>query len=111
MCVNYMDLNKVSPKDCFALPRIDQLIDSTLGHAVLSFMDVFSCYNQIRMDMKDEVHTSFITHFGTYYYEVMAFGLKNVDAMFQRLVTKVFKPQLGRNVEAYINDMIDLHDL
>ena len=106
MCVDYIDLNKACPKDCFPLPRIDQLVDSTLGHAILSFMDAFSGYNQIHMDPKDEVHTPFITHFGTYCFKMMPFGLKNVGATFQRLVTEVFKPQLGRNVESYVDDMI-----
>ena len=50
MCVDYTDLNKACPKDCFPLPRIDQLVDSILGHAILSFMDAFSRYNQIHMD-------------------------------------------------------------
>ena len=106
ICVDYTDLNKACPKDCFPLLRIDQLVDSTSGYAVLSFMDAFSGYNQIRMDPKDEVHTSFITHFGTYCYKMMPFGLKNARATFQRLVTEVFKPQLGRNVESYVDDMI-----
>ena len=82
MCVDYTDLNKACPKDCFLLPRIDQLVDSTSGHALLSFMDAFSGYNQIRMDPRDEVHTSFITHFGTYCYKMMPFGLKNAGATF-----------------------------
>ena len=106
MCVDYTDLNKACPKDCFSLPRIDQLVDSTTSHAILSFIDAFSGYNQIHMDPKDEVHTSFITHFGTYCYKVMPFRLKNARATFQRLVTELFRPQLGRNVESYVDDMI-----
>ena len=82
MCVDYTDLNKACPKDCFPLPRIDQLVDSTSGHVILSFMDAFSGYNQIRMDPKDEVHTSFVTYFGTYCYKMMPFGLKNAGATF-----------------------------
>ena len=69
MCVDYTDLNKACPKDCFPLPRIDQLVDSNLGHELLSFMDAFSGYNQIKMDPANEVHTSFIITFGTYYYK------------------------------------------
>ena len=106
MCVDYTDLNKAYPKDFFPLPRIDQLMDSTSSHAILSFMDAFSGYNQIHMDPKDEVHTSFITHFGTYCFKMMPFGLKNAGATFQRLVTEVFRPQLRRNVESYVDDMI-----
>ena len=106
MCVDYTDLNKACPKDCFPLPRIDQLVDSTSGHEMLTFMDAFSGYNQIKMDPANEVHTSFITAFGTYCYKVMPFGLKNAGATFQRMVTEVFKPQIGRNMEVYVDDMI-----
>ena len=106
MCVDYTDLNKACPKDCFPLPRIDQLVDSTSGHEMLTFMDAFSGYNQIKMDPADEVHTSFIIAFGTYCYKVMPFGLKNAGATFQRMVTEVFKPQIGCNMEVYVDDMI-----
>ena len=85
---------------------IDQLVDSTSDHELLCFMDAFSGYNQIKMNSKDEVHTSFITSFGTYCYKVMPCGLKNAGATFQRCVTKVFKPQLGRFMEVYVDDMI-----
>ena len=106
MCVDFTDLNKAYPKDCFPLPQIDQLVNSTSGHATLNFMHAFSGYNQIRMNPGDEVHTSLITTYGTYCYKVMPFGLKNAGAAYQRLVTQVFKHQLGRNMEAYIDDMI-----
>ena len=53
MCVDFTDLNKAYPKDNYPLPRIDQLVDLTVGHKLLSFMDVFSRYNQIRMDKVD----------------------------------------------------------
>ena len=58
------------------------------------------------MDPADEVHTSFITAFGTYCYKMLPFGLKNAGATFQRMVTEVFKPQIGRNMEVYVDDMI-----
>ena len=51
--MDFTDLNKACPKDSYPLPRIDQLVDSTTGHKLLSFMDVFSGYNQIRMDEAD----------------------------------------------------------
>ena len=53
MCVDFTDLNKACPKDSYPLPRIDQQVDSTAGHQLLSFMDAFSGYNQIRMDEAD----------------------------------------------------------
>ena len=53
MCMDFIDLNKVCPKDSFLLPRIDQLVDSTAGHRLLTFMDAFSGYNQIKMSEED----------------------------------------------------------
>ena len=61
MCVDFTDLNKAYPKDSYPLPRINQLVDSTVGHKLLSFMDAFSRYNQIRMDEADQEKTSFVT--------------------------------------------------
>ena len=106
MCVNFTDLNKVCPKDNFPLPRIDQLVDSTAGHKLLSFMDTFSGYNQILMDEEGQEKTSFITSQGLYYYKVMPFELKNVGATYQRLVNCMFSHQIGRNVEVYVDEML-----
>ena len=61
VCINYRDLNKASPKDDFPLPHIDMLVDSTVGHYMLSFMDGFSRYNMILMAPEDIEKTSFIT--------------------------------------------------
>jgi len=61
MCIDFTNLNKAYPKDSFPLPRIDQLVDSTIGHKLLSFMDAFSGYNQILMDKDDQENTSFVT--------------------------------------------------
>lgn len=106
MCIDYTDLNRACPMDPFPLPKIDQLVDSTSGHAFLSFMDAFSGYNQIRMNLADEEKTAFTTHVGLYCYKVMPFGLKNAGATFQRMVNRVFSSQIGRNVEAYVDDML-----
>jgi hypothetical protein len=82
MCVDFTDLNKACPKDSFPLPRIDLLVDSTSGHNLLSFMDAFSGYNQIRMHEFDQEATSFVTDCGLYCYKVMPFGLKNAGATY-----------------------------
>ncbi|XP_077221699.1 uncharacterized protein LOC143855468 [Tasmannia lanceolata] len=82
MCVDFIDLNKVNPKDDFHLPNIDILVDNTAGHALLSFMDGFSGYNQIKMAPEDMMKTTFITQWGTYCYRVMPFGLKNAGATY-----------------------------
>ena len=106
MCVDFTGLNKACPKDNFPLPRIDQLVDSTAGHKLLTFMDAFSRYNQIRMVTEDQEKTAFITSKGLYCYKVMSFGLKNAGATYQRLVNKMFSQQIGRNMEVYVDDML-----
>ena len=106
MCVDFTDLNKACPKDSFPFPRIDQLVDSTVGHKLLTFMDAFSEYNQIMMDENDQKKTSFITSRGLFCYKVMPFGLKNVGATYQRLMNKMFHDQIGRNAGVYVDDML-----
>ena len=106
MCVDFTDLNKACPKDSYPLPRIDQLVDSTAGHQLLSFMDAFSGYNQIKMDEVDQEKTSFITNQRLFYYKVMPFSLKNAGATYQRLVNHMFRPQIRRNVKVYVDDML-----
>ena len=81
-CMDFTDLNKACPKDCFPLPRIDQLVDATTGHELLSFMDAHSGYNHISMHPPDEDHTSFQTDLGIYCYNVLPSGLKNADATY-----------------------------
>ena len=106
MCVDFTDLNKACPKNSYPLPHIDQLVDSTTGHRLLSFMDAFSGYNQIRMDKTDQEKTSFVTSQGLFCYKVMPFGLKNAGATYQRLVNHMFRLQIGWNVEVYVDDML-----
>ena len=106
MCVDFIDLNKACPKDSYPLPHIDQLVDSTAGHKLLSFVDAFYGYNQIRMDGADQEKTSFVTSQGLFCYEVMPFDLKNARATYQRLVNNMFRPQIGWNVEVYVDDML-----
>ena len=69
-------------------------------------MDAFSGYNQIRMDEVDQEKTSFVTSQDLFCYKVMPFGLKNAGATYQRLVNHMFSPQIGRNVEVYVDDML-----
>ena len=90
MCIDFTNLNKAYPKDSFPLPRIDQLVDSTVEHELLSFIDAFSGYNQIILDEQDQEKTAFITNQGLYCYKVMLFGLKNAGATYQRLVNRMF---------------------
>ena len=69
-------------------------------------MDAFSGYNQIKMDKADQEKISFITSQGLFCYKVMPFGLKNVGATYQRLVNQMFCPQIGQNVEVYVDNML-----
>lgn len=106
MCVDFTHLNKACPKDSFPLPWIDLLVDSTSWHELLSVMDAFFGYNQIQMHEMDQEKTAFITDWGLYCYKVIPFGLKNVGATYQRLVNKMFREQVGRNMEVYVDDML-----
>ena len=76
ICIDFRDFNKASLKDVFP-SHINMLVDSTVGHSILSFMDGFFGYNQILMAPEDMEKTAFITKWGTYCYRVMPFGLKN----------------------------------
>ncbi|XP_074323995.1 uncharacterized protein LOC141660915 [Apium graveolens] len=105
-CLDFTDLNKVFPKDSFPLPRIDQLVDATAGHALLSFMDAYSGYNQIPMYGPDQEHTSFITDRRLYFYVGMPFVLINTGTAYQILVNMMFKNQIGRTMEVYMDDML-----
>ncbi|RVW75673.1 Transposon Ty3-I Gag-Pol polyprotein [Vitis vinifera] len=106
VCVDYTNLNNACLKDSFPLPRIDQIVDSTAGQGMLSFLYAFFGYHQIPMTPADEEKIAFITPHELYCYKIMPFGLKNVDATYQRLMTKIFKPLVGRTVEVYIDDIV-----
>nr|XP_017227831.1 PREDICTED: uncharacterized protein LOC108203420 [Daucus carota subsp. sativus] len=105
MCIDYTDLNAACPKDPYPLPSIDQLIDATSGHLMLSFMDAFSGYNQVMMNPADIAKTAFITHRAVYAYKLMPFGLRNAGSTYQKAMNEIFKDQLGRNLECYVDDI------
>ena len=104
--MDFTNLNKACPKDPFPLPRIDQLVDATVGHPYISFLDAFQGYHQIPLALDDQEKTSFVTHTENYHYKVMPFGLKNAGSTYQRMMTRMFEPQLGKNIEVYIDDMV-----
>ena len=106
VCVDFTDLNKACPKDPFPMPKIDQLMDATVGHPWMSFLDAFQGYHQIPLALDDQEKTTFVTLIGNYYYKVMPFGLKNAGSTYQWMMTKMFEPQLGKNIEVYIDDMV-----
>jgi hypothetical protein len=106
MCIDYTVLNKHCLKDPFPLPRIDQVVESTAGSVLLCFLDCYSGYHQIVLHPNNEDKTTFIMPHGIYCYKFMTFGLKNGGATYQKAIQKCLKSQIGKNVEAYIDDVV-----
>ena len=94
MCIDYTGLNKACPKDHFPLLRIDQIVDSTSGCEILSFLDAYSGYHQITMKESDQLATSFITPYGLYCYITMPLGLKYTGATYQWCMQQCFADQI-----------------
>ena len=82
MCVDFTDLNKACPKDPFLMLQIDQLVDATVGHSWMSFLDGFQGYHQIPLALDDQEKTAFVTPVGNYHYKVMPFSLKNAGSTY-----------------------------
>jgi hypothetical protein len=101
MCVDYTDLNRHYPKDPFALPRINQVINSMTGCVLRSFLDCYSCYHQIALKEEDQIKTAFLTPFGAYAYKTMSFELKNIGATYQRAIQLCLGDQLHRNMSVF----------
>jgi hypothetical protein len=106
MCIDYTNLNKHCPKDPFPVPRIDQVVDSTAGSVLLCFLNFYSEYHQIALHPNDEDKTAFITPHDIYCYKVMTFGLKNARATYQKAIQKCLASQIGKNVEAYVDNVV-----
>jgi hypothetical protein len=106
MCIDYTDLNHHCPKDPFPLPRIDQVVDSTAGSTLLCFLNCYSGYHKIALKVSDQDKTVFITPHGIYCYTAMTFGLKNAEATYQKVIQKCLESQIGKNAEAYVDDMV-----
>jgi hypothetical protein len=106
MCIDYTSLDKACPKDEYPLSRICQIVDSTTSCELLSFLDAYSGYHQISLAIDDEEKTAFITPFGIFCYTKMAFGLKNGGSTYQKCIHTVLESQIGRNIEAYIDDIV-----
>lgn len=106
MYIDFTDSNQVCSKDCYLLPNINILVNFTTNFDYLSSLDAISRYYQIPMDKSDEEKTLFITEDRTYCYKTMPFGLENARATYQCLMNKIFKSQIGRCVEVYVDDMV-----
>jgi hypothetical protein len=106
MSIYYTNLNKTYPKDEYLLPRICQIVDSTSSCELLSFLNAYSGYHQISLANDDEEKIVFITPFGIICYNMIASKLKNGEAIYQKCIHIILEPQIGRNIEAYIDDVV-----
>jgi hypothetical protein len=106
MCVDFTNLNKACKKDDFPIERVDKIVDDPANSEMLSLLDMFSGYHQIRVQREDVEKTSFITPFGTFCFVKMPEGLKNVGCTFSRMIAIVLHPQLRRNILAYVDDIV-----
>ncbi|GKV49002.1 hypothetical protein SLEP1_g55776 [Rubroshorea leprosula] len=106
MCVDFTNLNDACPKDPHPLPNVEKLVEQAAGHERMSFLDASSGYHQVQLLLDDQEKTAFYAGDAIYCYMMMPFGLKNAGATYQKLVQIVFKLQIGRNIEVYVDDMI-----
>ena len=88
------------------MPNIDQLVDATVDHPWMSFLDTFQGYHQIPLALDDQEKIAFVTPIGNYHYKVMSFNLKNIGSTYQRMMTRMFELLLRKNIEIYIDDMV-----
>jgi hypothetical protein len=106
MCIDYTNLNKACPKDPYPLPRINQIVDSTSRCDLLSFIDAYSGFHQIKMARDDRKHTAFVTVDGLYCYIVMPYGLLNALPTFARAMNITLGDLVRDIVEVYVDDTV-----
>jgi hypothetical protein len=106
MCIDYRELNKLTVKNKYPMPRIDDLMDNLSGAQCFSSLDLTSGYHQIALSPNDWEKNAFNTHIGKYEWRVMPFGLTNAPAVFQTVMNRLFGPALNKFLCVYLDDLL-----
>jgi hypothetical protein len=106
MCIDYRALNKITPKNKYPLPRIEDLLDNLSGARYFSSLDLTSVYHHLQLPASDLPKTAFITHFGKFEWRVLPMGLSNAPAVFQSVMNRLFSPYLNKCVFIYLDEIL-----
>ncbi|GKC17039.1 putative reverse transcriptase domain-containing protein [Tanacetum coccineum] len=106
MCIDYRELNKLTVKNRYSLPRIDDVFDQLQGSIIYSKIDLQSSYHQLRVRKEDILKTAFKTRYGHYEFQVMPIGLTNAPVVFMDLMNRVCKPYLDKFVIVFVDDIL-----